>query len=107
MFAAPAQPVYQNQYTPPKLVSRAAGTLEPAGKGSVTVQVQLDAHGKVVGTRIIRTTNAGDNAAAIEIARRSSYTAAMRGGKAVRSIYDYIINFGQSVVSGAASQIDG
>ena len=107
MFAAPAQPVYQNQYTPPKLVSRAAGSLEPAGKGSVTVQVQLDVHGKVVGTRIIRTTNSGDNAAAIDIAQKSSYTAATRGGKAVRSIYDYVINFGQSVVSGAASQIDG
>lgn len=107
MFAAPAQPVYQNQYTPPKLVSRAAGTLEPAGKGSVTVQVQLDVHGKVVSTRILRTSNSGDNAAALEIAQHSTYATAMRGSKPVRSIYDFIINFGQSVVSAAASQIDG
>ena len=107
MLAAPAQPVYQYQYTPPKLVSRAAGTLEPAGKGSVTVQVTLDVHGKVQSTRILRTTNSGDNAAALEIAQHSTYAAATRGTKAVRSIYDFVINFGQSVVSGAASQIDG
>ena len=107
MLVASAQPAYQSPYTPPKLVSRATGSVEPAGKGSVTVQVQLDAHGKVESTRILSSTSNEDNAAALDIAQHSTYTAATRGGKGVRSIYDYVINFGQSVVSGAASQIDG
>jgi tetratricopeptide (TPR) repeat protein len=50
--------------------------------------------------KIIKSTNAGDNAAAIDIANNSSYHPAHRGTTAVPSFYDFTLKFkGRSVAS--------
>lgn len=93
-------------YTPPKLISRAPGSIEPKGSGSVTVQVLVASNGSVKGVRVIKSTNSGDNAAALDIARHSEYAPGSRNGRHVETFYDFIINFGAKVVSGAAGEID-
>ncbi|MDE2572681.1 MAG: TonB family protein [bacterium] len=85
-------------YFPPKLVKRAASSVPVQGKGKVVVQVQLDASGKVIGTRIISSTNKADDAAALDIAKNSTYSPARRGpsagkAKGERGFYDFTLAF--------------
>lgn len=93
-------------YTPPKVMSRAPNVVEPKGRGTVVVQVLVNADGSFKVTRILNSTNPGDNAAAMDIAKRSTYAPARRDGKPVRDFYDLKISFGEGVVSGAAAKID-
>ena len=106
ILAVAAQPAAQPQYSPAKLVSRASGSIEPKGKGTVTVQVELSTTGSVKAVRVLRSSNSGDNAAAMDIAQHSTFAPERRNGKAVRSLFDFTIAFGQNVVSGAAGKID-
>lgn len=99
MFAAPAS------YTPPHLVSRAASVVEPKGSGTVLVQVQVNADGTFKVLRVIRSTNPGDNAAALDIAQHSKYAPAMRDGKPTGGFYDFEVKFASGAVSGAGGQI--
>lgn len=100
LFAAPPS------YIPPKVVSQAPGVVEPAGPGKVLVQVRVNADGsfKVLGVEL--SNNNGDNAAALDIAKRSKYTPGIRNGVPVASILDFKIVFGDQSVSGSASAID-
>lgn len=99
MFATPPT------YTPPRLVSRAASVVEPKGAGTVLVQVQVNADGSFKVLRVIRSSNAGDNAAALDIAAHSKYAPALRNGQPVKSLFDFNVKFGEEAVSGAAAQI--
>ena len=97
LTAAPADEAYQ-YYFPPKLIARASTATPAQGKGKVVVQVMLDAAGKVVGTRVISSTNKGDDAAALDIARRSTYAPARRGpseqkARAEKGFYDFTLVF--------------
>ncbi|TAM75845.1 hypothetical protein EPN44_07145 [bacterium] len=97
LTTASADEAYQ-YYFPPKLVSRASTTVPAQGKGKVVVQVMLDAKGKVVGARVIGSTNKGDDAAALDTARRSTYAPARRGpseqkAKAEKGFYDFTLIF--------------
>lgn len=93
-------------YTPPKLVSRAPNVIEPKGKGTVVIQVLVNANGTFKVMRVMSSTNPGDNAAAMDIAKHSKYAPAIRNGKPVPDFYDFSIAFGENVVSGAAAQVD-
>lgn len=93
-------------YTPPKLISRAPSVVEPKGKGTVVVQVMVRANGTFQVMRVLTSTNPGDNAAALDIAKHSKYAPARRNGKPVSNFYDFSVSFGENVVSGAAGQID-
>ncbi|HLI97501.1 MAG TPA: energy transducer TonB [Candidatus Baltobacteraceae bacterium] len=93
-------------YTPPKLISRGPSAVEPKGKGTVVVQVLINPDGSVKVTRVLKSTNPGDNAAALDIAQHSKYAPATRNGKPTRDFFDFTINFAGDVVSGAAGQID-
>jgi len=104
---------YSNQFSQAKLIHRADTSVPIAGSGTVVIQVQVNADGSHKVTRIIRSTNPGDNAAAIDIANRSTYTPQHRGKTAVTGFYDFTIAFhGKSVASngvvasGASGQID-
>ncbi len=100
MLAAPPQ-----SYTPPRLVSRANSVVEPAGSGHVLVQVQVNPDGSFKVLRVIHSTNPGDNAAALDIAKHSKYAPAMRNGQPARSLFDFEVVFGQEAVSGVGAQI--
>src|SRR5579862_2959836 len=100
MLAAPPQ-----TYTPPRLVSRANSVVEPAGSGHVLVQVQVNADGSFKVLRVIHSTNPGDDAAALDIAKHSKYAPALRNGKAARSLFDFEVVFGEEAVSGVGAQI--
>jgi tetratricopeptide (TPR) repeat protein len=104
---------YSNQFSQAKLIHRADTSVPIAGSGTVVIQVQVNADGSHKVTRIIRSTNSGDNAAAMDIAKNSTYTPQHRGKTPVTGFYDFTIAFhGKSVASdgvvatGTAGKVD-
>jgi hypothetical protein len=89
----PAQAQYANEFTPAKRVSAGSTSQPIAGTGVVVVQVQVNADGTHKVTKIIRSTNPGNNAAASEMAQTATYSPAHRGKKPVSSFYDYTLKF--------------
>jgi hypothetical protein len=95
-----AQQYYSTEVVPPKITKMGTHTSPVAGTGIVRVQVQINRDGTHHVTRIISSTNHGDDAAAREIAETSTYRPAMRGGKAVVYLYDPVFKFtGKSVAN--------
>jgi Tfp pilus assembly protein PilF len=81
-------------YVPPKLASRGTNTTPIAGKGSVTIKVFVHANGKaVVPAKVSKSTNHLNDAAALEIARTSTYKPATKDGKPADAFYTFILNF--------------
>ncbi|MDQ6933533.1 MAG: TonB family protein, partial [Candidatus Eremiobacteraeota bacterium] len=105
--AATSNAVKFNYYFPPKLVKRASPTVAVGGSGRVIVQVQVNANGSFKVTRIIKSTNHGDDAAALDIARRSTYKAATRGGKPLTAFYDFTLRFSGGSVSSSGDDTSG
>jgi TonB family protein len=94
----PAAAQYANEFTPAKLVSQGKTTQAIAGNGTVVVQVQVNADGTFKVVKIIKSTNAGDNDAAMEIAQNSKYRPAHKGTTPATSFYDFTLKFsGKSV----------
>jgi TonB family protein len=116
MFGTPAYAQYANEYTPPKLAHQGTTGKPIAGTGTVIVQVQVNGDGSHRAIKVIKSTNSGDNAAALEIAQRSTYHPARRGKRPITAFYDYTLKFtGKSVAaarsaglsfSGASAAID-
>jgi len=110
----PAQAQYQNAFSPAKLIHRADTSVAIAGTGKVIIQVEVFADGSHKVTRIIRSTNPADDAAAIDIAKNSTYRPQHRGKTPVTGYYDFTIKFtGKSIAaskgavgSGKSAQID-
>jgi hypothetical protein len=103
--ATPALAQYANQFTPAKVSKQGTTTHNIAGSGTVEVKVQVNADGshKVIG--VLHSSNAGDNAAALDLAQTASYTPAHRGTTAVPSFYDYQLKFnGKAVVQSEEEQ---
>jgi TonB family protein len=97
--AVPALAQYSNQFTPAK-VSRQGTTTHPiAGSGTVQVQVQVNADGSHRVVKVLKSTNPGNNAAALEIAQNSTYVPAHRGSTPVASFYDFNLHFNGKSVS--------
>ncbi len=114
-FALPANAQYANEFSPAKLIHQGSTSKAIAGTGTVVVQVQVRANGSHHVVKIIRSTNSGDNAAAMDIASNSTYRPAHRGKKPVTAYYDFTLKFkgksvasnGETVASGsAAAKID-
>jgi TonB family protein len=100
LTAVPAPAQYANEFTPAKLIRQGKTTNSIAGSGTVVVQVQVNPDGTHKAIKVIRSTNAGDNAAAMDIAQNSSYRPAHRGSAATVSFYDFTLKFiGKSVAS--------
>lgn len=88
----------QADYQRPKMAVRAAPKRPIAGSGTVVVQVIVNVDGTVGGAKVIRSTNPGDNEAAVQIASDSTYKPAIRNGKPSKDFYDFTIHFnGKSV----------
>lgn len=89
----PAAAQYATDYTPPKLLRQGKTAHAIAGTGTVIVQVQVNANGSHKATRILKSTNRGDNAAAMDIAANSTYRIALRGKKPITAYYDFTLKF--------------
>lgn len=90
-------------YVAPKLLARGTTALAPGGDGSVTVQVLVKKDGSSQVIKVIKSSNAGDNAVALDIAKNSKYTPAVRNGEKVDAYYDYLLNFGQQAAAAPAA----
>lgn len=86
-------------HTPPKLIKAGVNTSAIAGPGTVIVQVFVNADGSFKVTKVIRSTNSGDDAAALEIAKSSTYSPARNGNTKVAEFYDYTLKFGAASTS--------
>lgn len=80
-------------YTPPKLKTQGKNTSDVAGPGTVVVKVLVTKTGSVTVQGIVRSSNHGDDAAALEIAKSSTYRPATRGNVALTAFYDYTLKF--------------
>lgn len=97
-FAAHAQT--SQFYTPPKLVKQGSATSPVTGSGAVTIQVFVKKNGTIGTTRVVKSTNHGDDAPALEIARSSTYKPGLKDGKAGDYFYTMKLRFsGNSVVN--------
>jgi cytochrome c-type biogenesis protein CcmH/NrfG len=94
-IAAPLAVNAQTQpaHIAPKLLQRGTNATATAGTGDVTVQVFVKKDGTFTVNKIIKSTNPGDNAAALEIAKSSKYKPATNGGAPVDEYYDFTVTF--------------
>jgi len=83
----------QNYYTPPKLKKAAQPTVPVAGAGTVVVQVFVKADGTFTVSKVLKSSNHDDDAAALDVAKHSSYTPATRGTTKVDAFYDFTLKF--------------
>jgi TonB family protein len=104
---APALAQYSNEFTPAKLIRQGKTTNSIAGNGTVVVQVQVNPDGTHKAVKVIRSTNSGDNAAAMDIAQNSTYRPAHRGTTPVVSFYDFTLKFNGKSVASNVSEGEG
>jgi tetratricopeptide (TPR) repeat protein len=86
-------PAHAATFVAPKMTQRAVSSVPVAGAGTVVVQVLVNADGSYKVQKVISSTNSADNAAALDIARHSSYKPATSGGAATKAFYDYTLVF--------------
>jgi TonB family protein len=101
LTVVPAHAQYSNEFTPAKLVKQGTTSVPIAGSGTVVVQVQVNADGTHKAIKVIRSTNSGDNDAAMEIAQSSTYRPAHRGSTPTTAFYDFTLRFNGKSVSNA------
>ncbi|MBV8727351.1 MAG: hypothetical protein JO233_06165 [Candidatus Eremiobacteraeota bacterium] len=98
--AVGAAATISTDYKPPKLSHLGKSAVPVAGSGTVIVKVLVKSDGSFTVQNVIRTTNAADNAAALDIAKNSTYRVGLRGGKPTTAFYDFTLKFnGKSVSS--------
>lgn len=103
-FAQSATPTVAPQYgyLPPKIVKRGSASAMPGGTGTVIVKVFVKKDGSAQVQSIIKSTNHNLDAAALEIAKNSTYRSATNNHKPVDAFYDYTLKF----AGGSASEPD-
>lgn len=104
----PAGAQYANEFTAAKLLKQGTTAMNIAGSGTVIVQVQVNADGSHKAIKVIKSSNSGDNDAAMDIAQNSSYRPAHRGATPVTAFYDFTLKFnGKSVASSQSEEGGG
>jgi tetratricopeptide (TPR) repeat protein len=92
-------------YTPPKLLKQGTATSPIGGTGAVTVQVFVHKDGSVGAVKLEKSTNHNDDAAALEIAKSSTYKAGVRDAKPIDAFYTMALKFnGSSVVNDTGTE---
>jgi len=102
LFAFEARPVraqLSEQFHHAHMLKQGITSLTWAGPGVVVLQVEVFPDGSFKVIRVIRSSNHGDDAAALEIAKTSTYRPARRGTTPVQAFFDYTLKFGKSVVT--------
>ncbi|GAC1358050.1 MAG: hypothetical protein NVSMB31_18480 [Vulcanimicrobiaceae bacterium] len=98
--AAPAGAVLATDYIAPKLAQMGKSSVPIAGSGVVLVKVLVKADGSFDVIKVFKSNNPGDNAAALDIARHSTYHVGLKGGKPTTAFYDFTLKFvGKSLSS--------
>ena len=97
--ATPALAVLATDYTAPKIIHLGKQTVANAGSGTVIIKVLVKADGSFQVQNVLKSTNPGDNAAALDIARHSTYKPATRGGKVTTAFYDFTVKFNGKTAS--------
>ncbi|MGH7729010.1 MAG: energy transducer TonB [Vulcanimicrobiaceae bacterium] len=100
---ARAQTGATDYYVAPKLIAQGKSTSSITGPGTVVVKVLVHTNGTFAVQQVVRSTNPGDNAAALEIAKSSRYRPATKGNKPIEAYYDFTLKF---TGGGAASSAD-
>ena len=77
----------------PKLLQQGTNSTALAGPGDVTIQVFVKKDGSFTVNKIIKSSNPGNNAAAMEVAKSSKYKPATNGGTPVDEYYDFTFTF--------------
>lgn len=99
-IALPAAAAQCNgEVTPPHIVHMGTHSTATAGNGTVRVQIQVNADGSHTVTRIISSTNHGDDQAAREVAESSTYRPAACSGRPMPYFYDPLFKFHGASVS--------
>ncbi len=109
-LAASAQNGTENYFYPATIKMFGKTTLPVAGPGQVIVKVLVKADGSFTVQNVIRSTNHADDAAALDIAKHSTYHPAARGvaKKPTTSFYDFTVSFkGDSASSGGGGASSG
>lgn len=86
-------------YTPPKIVKQGTTSSPVVGTGAVTVKVFVKKNGSVGSVAVEKSTNHGDDAAALEIAKSSTYKPGLRDGKPEDAYYTLALKFNGSAVT--------
>ena len=107
LASAPAYAQYATEFVPAKLIRQGATTVPIAGTGIVVVQVQINPDGSHKATKVIRSTNQGDNAAALSIAQALTYRPAHRGTTPVAAFYDFTLKFNGKSVATSSDESSG
>lgn len=104
---APANAILATDFTPAKIKHIAKTGVPIGGSGVVVMKVLVKANGTFQVQNIIRSTNSADNAAALDIARHSTYRVALRGGKPATTFYDFTLRFSGKTVAGTSDSEGG
>lgn len=101
---ATADPATQ-YYTPPHLIKQGTATTSPAGNGIVVIQVLVNTDGTFKVQRIVKSSNHGDDQAAMEMANSAQYAPATKGDQKIKAFYTYTLKFvgGQTSASDSTS----
>jgi tetratricopeptide (TPR) repeat protein len=103
--AAPAQT--STYYTPPKLLKQGTSDAPVVGTGAVTVKVFVKKNGSIGTVQVMKSTNHGDDAAATQIAKSSTYKPGLRDGKPIDAYYTLALKFnGSAVTSDTGSSVN-
>jgi TonB family protein len=86
-------------YTPPKIIKQGTTTAPVVGTGSVTVKIFVKPDGSIGSVAVEKSTNHGDDAAAVQIAKTSSYKPGERDGKPIAAFYTLALKFNGSAVT--------
>lgn len=90
-------------FVPAKILTKGTNTTAIAGDGEVKVQVLVKKDGSFEVQKVESSTNPADNAAALEVAKTSTYQPATSGGKPADSFYTYVVRFAGSTASGPST----
>ncbi len=85
-------------YSPPKLLKQGTSASRVVGTGAVTVKVFVKHDGSVGSVQVQKSTNRGDDAAAVEIAKSSTYKPGAKDGKPGDFFYTLALKFGANAV---------
>lgn len=80
-------------FTPAKIVKTGTNTTPAPAAGAVSVKVFVRKNGSFTVSGVASSTNPADNAAALEVAKNSSYKPAIKDGKTVDSFYTFRVKF--------------
>jgi tetratricopeptide (TPR) repeat protein len=94
-------------YSPPKILKQGSASSPIVGKGAVTLKVFVKKNGSVGTVTVIKSTNHGDDAAAVEIAKSSTYKPGARDAKPEDAYYTLSLKFSGNTVTSDTGSASG